>query len=94
MDEQVREEIASLVAERRQLDKEYQEIKQAEKEAFIRCKKKSVEIEKKLSNLCEHEWVRDNYLYAELYCKICYIDKHTAKRNKSLDNKRSQKQSC
>lgn len=32
-----------------------------------------IRINDTLYEICEHEWVRENHLYAELYCNICGV---------------------
>tara|TARA_R110002110_G_scaffold98247_1_gene251622 strand:+ start:766 stop:1002 length:237 start_codon:yes stop_codon:yes gene_type:complete len=38
-------------------------------------------VKQKLANVCEHkEFVRDNYIYSELYCKTCLLTRGAINR--------------
>ena len=32
-------------------------------------------INKKLLNMCNHEWTRETYQYSPLYCKVCGVER-------------------
>ena len=37
--------------------------------------KSMAQINKHLKNLCDHDWIRESYLYSPLYCKKCGVEK-------------------
>ena len=68
-------EIADLKDERDVLKKEFKALKEHYDSEYIRIGRKITQIESKLRKICKHDWIRDNYIYADLYCKHCLIGK-------------------
>jgi arginine utilization protein RocB len=77
------DEIMKLVAQRKQLDETF---RRKEKDLELHrlnwrdaCKK----IELKLVEICEHDYTRENYAYAPLYCRHCLLEKEQVWRLKA-----------
>ena len=78
------EELKELVEQRKQLDQHFRR-KEKDLESHRRnwrdaCKK----IELKLVEICEHDYTRENYAYAPLYCRHCLLEKEQVWRLKAL----------
>ena len=76
-------EITELVEQRKQLDLLFL---RKEKDLELHrlnwrdaCKK----IELKLVEICEHDYTRENYAYAPLYCRHCLLEKEQVWRLKA-----------
>jgi len=37
--------------------------------------KSIAQINRHLRGMCDHEWIRESYLYSPLYCKNCGVEK-------------------
>lgn len=65
-----------LLAKYQALRKEESQIQKTWKEETARVRKEIISIKKSLAKECRHEvFIRDNYIYAELYCKDCLLPK-------------------
>jgi arginine utilization protein RocB len=69
------EDISILVEQRKQLDKEYELQKQDLEQHRLKWSSACKKIEIKLVELCEHDYTRENYAYAPLYCRHCLLEK-------------------
>ena len=76
-------EITELVEQRKQLDllflRKEKDLEQHRLNWSSACKK----IELKLVELCEHDYTRENYAYAPLYCRHCLLEKEQVWRLKA-----------
>ena len=68
-------ELASLIERRKEIDQEFKIREQQMNEFRIECQEAAQKIEIQLAQQCKHEYIRDNYMYAPLYCKTCYLEK-------------------
>jgi len=77
------EEIAELVSARRQLDERFKQKEMELDEFRKKVYQQAREIETRLANICEHNYTRDNYAYAPLYCRHCFLEKEQVWRLKA-----------
>ena len=73
MVQEVIDEIEDLKGERESLEKEMKAVKKHYDNEYIRIRRMISKIESKLRKICEHEWIRANHLYSDLYCKHCMV---------------------
>jgi hypothetical protein len=69
----MKSEVTELVEELKQVDTKLRKIRKSYDEKIRLLQKKSAKIQGELRVKCDHEWIRDSYQYAELYCKHCTI---------------------
>lgn len=81
----IRNKWVEVQGKRRHLESEYGEM-------CISLEKQERTLTKELSLLCDHEWVREAVLYAELYCKHCHVFKMEVDRHKQDDYTRQRKE--
>ena len=69
------EDVSRLVEQRKQLDIEYESKKNNLEQHRLNWSSACKKIELKLVELCEHDYTRENYAYAPLYCRHCLLEK-------------------
>ncbi len=67
------DEIEKLKGERAHLEKEMSAAKKHYDSEYLKIRRMISQIESQLRKICKHEWVRDNHLYSDLYCKHCRV---------------------
>jgi prophage tail gpP-like protein len=81
----LRKKWLEVQGKRRQLESEYKEMR-------ISLDQQERTVKKELALLCEHEWMREAVLYAELYCKHCHVFKMEADRHRQDEYTRQRKE--
>jgi len=66
----------NLIYSRKKLEGDISELLRDSKaldNQVMNIRKRISKIDKELKDICEHEWIREPYLYSDLYCKKCGI---------------------
>ena len=66
----------SLVEMQKRLRENERIAQQKHKEEMKSIEEEIIAIQVKLAHLCSHEFIRDNYPYAPLYCSRCLLEKN------------------
>jgi hypothetical protein len=69
------DEIMKLVEQRKQLDETFSRKEKDLEQHRQNWRDACIKIELKLVELCEHDYTRENYAYAPLYCRHCLLEK-------------------
>jgi len=75
-DSNLNDKAKHLIRNRKTLQKELSDLQNEKKSLdfkIMEFRKKIAKLESDLKNVCEHDWIRDNYLYSDLYCKKCGV---------------------
>jgi len=65
--------IAGLMATKKELEARLRQVQEDHTQITTMLHQSIAEISSQLRTRCDHEWIRDNHAYADLYCKHCRI---------------------